>query len=69
MNILSFKNRKIKTEFDTVFQSIPDRSIQRILREIETCAFKAAMLYADETARVGIRTNLSHRLYQYIVED
>ncbi len=69
MSVLNTEDRKIKTEFDTVFQSMPDRSIQRVLREIETCVFEAAVLYADETTRIRIRTNLSHRLYQYIVED
>lgn len=69
MSVLSSEDRKIKTEFDTVFQNTPDRSIQRVLREVETCVFETAMLYADETARVRIRTNLSHRLYQCIVED
>ncbi len=48
---------------------MPDRSIQKVLREVKTSVFEAAVLYADKTARVRIRTNLSHRLYQYIVED
>ncbi len=69
MSVLSSEDQKIKNQFDTVFQNMPDRSIQRVLREVETCVFELAILYADETTRVRIRTNLSHRLYQYIVED
>lgn len=49
MSVLSSEDRKIKTEFDTVFQNMPDRSIQRVLREVKTCVFETAMLYADET--------------------
>lgn len=69
MSVLSSEDRQIKYQFDTTFQNMPDRSIQRVLRDVETYVFEAAVLYADETTRVRIRTNLSHRLYQCIVED
>lgn len=69
MSVLSPEDRKIKNQFDIVFQSMPDRSIQRILREVETDVFEAAVLYADEAARIRIRTNLSYKLYRVIVED
>lgn len=69
ISMLNTEEQAVKNEFDAVFQDMRDASIQRVLRDAENHMVSAAVLYAKETARERILSNLTDRLRRCIEED